>query len=116
MRVTLTVNEANEIINILEKSASIKNLMLAKKIREQCNKPVSELKRNATKKATLAKQRLAKTKIQNTVNIMRLENEKMTAYKIAKKSGVSFSTVKKYSYIFISDITFKKINRYPYIF
>lgn len=47
---------------------------------------------NATKVRTLK----AKKKIQNAINILRMENKKITHYSIAKTAGVSYVTVKKY--------------------
>lgn len=56
----------------------------------------SEAKVLATVKASDAKIKQAKEKIENGINILRLENMKMTFSSIAKSSGVSFNTVKKY--------------------
>lgn len=50
----------------------------------------------ATSKATESRTAKAKEKIQNAINILRMENKKMTHYSIAKTAGVSYSTVKKY--------------------
>ena len=56
----------------------------------------SPKKANAAEKATEARTKKAKEKIQNAVNILRMENKKITYYSIAKTAGVSYSTVKKY--------------------
>jgi len=50
----------------------------------------------ATAKASDTKTKQAKEKIENGINILRLENVKFTFSSIAKSSGVSFNTVKKY--------------------
>jgi len=57
---------------------------------------VSTSKRNATKKATYAREMKAKKKIENAVNLLRLEGKKITAYSLAKQAGVSFTTARKY--------------------
>ena len=53
-------------------------------------------KANAAEKATKARTAKAKEKIQNAVNILRMEDKKITYYSIAKTAGVSYTTVKKY--------------------
>jgi len=53
--------------------------------------------------ATKARITKAKKKIQNAINILRMENKKLTHYSIAKTAGVSYVTVKKY-------ITLNEIN------
>ena len=50
----------------------------------------------AAKKATESRVAKVKKKIENAVNMLRLENKKITPYSIASYSGVSFNTVKKY--------------------
>jgi len=50
----------------------------------------------AASQATEARTNRAKEKIQNAINILRMENKKLTHYAIAKVAGVSFVTVKKY--------------------
>jgi len=56
----------------------------------------SDAKILATVKASDAKIKQAKEKIENGINILRFENIKITFSSIAKSSGVSFNTVKKY--------------------
>jgi len=46
--------------------------------------------------ATEARTKQAKEKIQNAINILRMEDKKLTHYSIAKMAGVSYVTVKKY--------------------
>jgi len=50
----------------------------------------------ATQKATEARTKRAKKKIDNAINILRLENKPITHYSISKVAGVSYNTVKKY--------------------
>lgn len=56
----------------------------------------SKKKTEAASTATQARTKRAKEKITNAINILRMENKPITAYSIAKESGVSFNTVKKY--------------------
>jgi len=56
----------------------------------------SPKKANAAEQATAARTKKAKEKIQNAVNILRMENKKITYYSVAKTAKVSYSTVKKY--------------------
>jgi len=67
---------------------------------------ISKRKKEATKKATETRSKKVKEKIENAINILNLENKKITPYTISKTSGVSFQTVKKY----ISKDTLKSLN------
>ena len=55
-----------------------------------------ESKKKATKKAYETKIATSKAKIQNAINILRLENKKINAYQVAKTSGLNYNTVHKY--------------------
>lgn len=57
---------------------------------------VSVKKSVASLRATEARTKKAKEKIQNAINILRMENKAFTHYSIAQCSRVSFNTVKKY--------------------
>jgi len=56
----------------------------------------SSAKYSAAITATEARTAKAKEKIQNAINILRMEGKKTTHYSIAKMAGVSYLTVKKY--------------------
>ena len=73
-----------------EKEKLLKALDNAKIIEYSPNKA------NAAEKATEARTKKAKEKIQNAINLLRMENKKITYYSVAKTAGVSYSTVKKY--------------------
>lgn len=60
----------------------------------------------ATREATESRTKAAKEKIQNAINILRMENKKITHYSISQVAGVSFTTVKKY----LDDDTLKSLN------
>ncbi len=58
--------------------------------------PVSSKKRDAAAAATKIRQQRVKEKIQNAINLLKMQGEEITAYKIAKEAGVSYNTAKKY--------------------
>ena len=56
----------------------------------------SQKKQNAIRLATQIRTLKVKDKINNAINILRLQDKEFTHYNIAKEAGVSFVTVKKY--------------------
>ena len=95
MRLTLTDDEVLELMKVIAKS----NYPLYSKIQEQYNKDINKdisKKQSSIQEATKKRERVAKEKIINAMNILRLENKQLTAYAIAKESGCSYNTVKKY--------------------
>jgi len=56
----------------------------------------SGAKGNAVAKATETRSKKAKAKIDNAINILRIEDKNITHYAIANIGNVSYSTVKKY--------------------
>jgi len=71
---------------------------------EKINKPkkieYSGKKSFAAMKATEARMKNTKEKIINAINILRMENKEITPYQIAKISGVSYSSAKKYNSLY----------------
>lgn len=53
-------------------------------------------KTKATQKATKVRQDVARKKIESTVNMMRLFNQKITVYSVSKEAQVSYNTANKY--------------------
>lgn len=53
-------------------------------------------KSQAAQAATAQRTANAKAKIQNAINTLKLYNKPVTVYQVAKESGVSYSTAKKY--------------------
>lgn len=94
MRITLNDDEVLEVMKAISKT----NYPLYTKIQKQFD---TDVKRDITKKqtaireATKARERIAKEKIINAINLLRFEGKKLTAYAIAKESGCSYNTVKK---------------------
>jgi len=62
------------------------------------NEP-SEAKKEATRNATIARQNVAKKRVENAVNLIRLEGGKVTPTRVANTAGVSYNTAKKYDYL-----------------
>jgi len=88
-----------EIDKKLESDNNIpKDLQEAIKIFEKYGKKIgsSDAQKRAAAIATATRQKKAKEKIQNAINILRLENKNLSNYAIAKVSGCSINTVKKY--------------------
>ena len=56
----------------------------------------SEAQKKAAAKATATREQKAKEKIENAINLLRFENKNISEYAVAKKSGCSINTVKKY--------------------
>jgi len=56
----------------------------------------SDAQKRAAAKATSARSTRAKEKIQNAINILRMEGKNISEYAISKQSGCSINTAKKY--------------------
>ena len=61
-----------------------------KKIRRSTKKQI------AAEDATAARSKKAREKLQNAVNILRMERKKVTPYQVAKTAGISYNTARKY--------------------
>lgn len=95
MRLTLNDDEVLEVMKAISKS----NYPLYTKIQEQYNADISRditKKQSSIQEATKARERIAREKIISATNLLRLENKKLTVYQVAKISGCSYNTVKKY--------------------
>jgi Fic family protein len=53
-------------------------------------------KRKNAKKATVAKVNKTKEKIQNAINLLKLQGEEINPYRIAKIAKISYNTARKY--------------------
>ena len=58
--------------------------------------PPSKKKVESAKRASQIKANKAKEKVINAVNLLKLQGEEITAYKVAKMAGISYNTAKKY--------------------
>jgi Fic family protein len=60
-----------------------------------------EQKMTNAKKATTAKINRTREKIQNAINLLKLQGEEINPYRIAKLANVSYNTARKYFKIFV---------------
>jgi Fic family protein len=85
----------DKLINNLEKldieTANAINTLLTKGERI-----VSEKKQNSAKEALKAKVTKTKEKIQNAINLLRLQGKPINPYQVSKLSGVAYNTARKY--------------------
>ena len=58
--------------------------------------PPSKKKIESAKRASQIKAKKAKEKVINAVNLLRLQGEQITPYKVAKIAKISYNTAKKY--------------------
>ena len=58
--------------------------------------PPSQKKIESAHRATAIRQQRTKEKIQNAINLLKLEGKEVTAYAVAKTAGVSYNTARKY--------------------
>lgn len=108
MRITINDNQAALLIEAISKvtmghydNLTKDELMtldrLSDKIEDEQDKEISPKKQKAMIEATNARIKKAKKKIENSINILRMENRPITIYSVVKKSGVSYNTASKYS-------------------
>jgi len=57
---------------------------------------ISQKKQKTAKEALKVKISKTKEKIQNAINLLRLQNKPINAYQISKLSGVAYNTARKY--------------------
>jgi Fic family protein len=72
------------------------NANLVRKIDEPRKIIYSAKKSIAAEKATAARSKQTKEKVQNAINILLLEGKEITAHRVSKISGVAFTTARKY--------------------
>ena len=108
MRITIDNNQAALLVEVISKiimrhyeDLTKNELMilgkLSGKIDDEQRRVVSPKKKKAMIRATNARIQKAKEKIENSINILRMENRPITVYSVSKESGVSYNTASKYS-------------------
>jgi len=101
-RLDLDFNQFQQLQQYINKidNVSKEDLFYFNEMKEIVNAPKkikhSAKKHTAVKTATEARTKKAKEKILNAINILRMEDKKLTHYSIAKEANVSYVTVKKY--------------------
>ena len=58
---------------------------------------ISENKKKSAKAALKVKVTRTKAKVQNAINLLRLQGKPINPYQVAKLSGVSYNTARKYT-------------------
>ena len=103
-RLDLTKKDLDRFVELIEEFHKNPNLETSKEIVQELSHQInngkevkySQKKSHAAKKATELRAKMAREKIVNAINILRMENKNITEYAVAKVSGCSINTVKKY--------------------
>jgi len=95
MRLTLNSDEVQELIQLLSTQHPRLCSKLSLQYQENICRNLSK-KQSSIQEATKSRERTAKNKILNAINILRLQGKDITLYAITKESGCSYNTVKKY--------------------
>jgi len=115
-RIDLTDAELTELQNALSSVINSDQTTAYETMLKKVQKPkeiiVSQKKQNATKKAHQKKINSSLEKIQNGINLCTIQNQKFTLYSLAKISGVSYPTVKKYKDVFLENPLFLRTKNY----
>lgn len=96
-RFNLKSYEIESLIEILEKAnLSDYEKDFIKELFQNVKQINIENKLVATREANKVKINKSKEKIQNAINLLKLEGKKITPYEIAKAANISYNTAKKY--------------------
>jgi hypothetical protein len=95
MRITLNADEVTKLLNIIQSIDTELYGAIYNQYKADTSKDKSK-KRQSIQEATKKREQTAKAKIINAINILKIESREITAYAIAKESGCSYNTVKKY--------------------
>jgi len=116
-RLDLSAEEMTAMINLFQKLAQMPNSKVSREVKylignKQILQSVKKIittssKKNAAKKAANSRREKAREKIQNAINLLRMENKPITTYSISKVSGVHFQTVQRH----LTDIDLSAINQ-----
>lgn len=93
-RIEMSQSEYRELIGALNELETTYSFFTA--IKEAKTIEITSKKRGATKRATQTRILLSKEKIQNAINILRMENRIIDYKSISETGEVSIVTVKKY--------------------
>ncbi len=97
MRLAITEEELRVIISSLLLSKKQNTAIIRKLLfQRRKSKNVSDKKRNATQKARKVHSDATKSKIQDAISLLKIENIPITKKLIKDKSGVSYSSIRKY--------------------
>jgi len=100
IRIELEDIEYSNLLNIIkfaqENDRCVVDKFLVEKIKNPKFIKRSPEKRFAVEKAREDRTKKVKEKIQNAINLLRMQNKEITAYAVAKEAGISFVTARKY--------------------
>ena len=94
MRLTINNEQFEDIISSLEHRPDLIDLLQDKK--KEFERSITAAKKEATKIANKSKIDNTKEKIENAINLMRLENKKISVAQVAKTANIHYDTAKKY--------------------
>jgi len=95
MRLTLNDDEVTKLLNIIHSIDDELYNTIYNQYKDDKNKDKTK-KQQSIQEATKKRVEATKSKITNAINLLRIENKSLTVYAIAKESGCSYNTVKKY--------------------
>ena len=95
MRLTLNKEDINILMTLTKDDHLELHTKLQQQMQSHMNKDISK-KQNSIQLATKSREDAAQNKILNAINLLRIESKDITTYSIAKVSGCSYNTVKKY--------------------
>jgi len=95
MRLTLTIEDINILITLSQDEHLELSQKMEVQLQSNLTKDISK-KQKSIQEATETRTKEAKKKIENAINLLRIENKSLTVYSIAKVSGCSYNTVKKH--------------------
>lgn len=95
MRLTLNADEVEILLKLTKYDYLELHSKIEKQLQDDTQRDISK-KQEAIKQATKSRTDDAKAKINNAIRLLRLELRELTIYAIAKESGCSYNTVKKY--------------------
>jgi len=98
VRIELDRAQAGELLDLLKEKAD--QFFTGKLIDEVTNSmreiKQSYKKKTATGKANEAKISKSKAKVENAINLLRMEGKEITPYAVGKTANISYNTAKKY--------------------
>lgn len=99
MRLTLSDDEIKTLMEILlitnHSNAKSLNDTITSQLLSDRNQN-KDKKQKAMEKATQTREKTVRDKIYNAMNILRLENKKISVYSVSKEAGISFNSAAKY--------------------
>lgn len=96
MRLTITDDEYKDISNYLKKKDKNNLLKILEDAKDIYEKSITVKKLEAPKKANQAKVENSIAKVENAINLLRMEDKKINANTVAKTAKIDYKTASKY--------------------